>query len=359
MEKLGLLAIPLMAISLLASCAKGNDSMQTTVTFSKESVGCALWYNDVSYAKGARFKIPAGVDVTLTVEANQDYLPVFKDGLTISEAMTYNFNPNKKEITVKVASNGKCVIKAIAETPKENLEAYKWSEISQLSEMGLADDLFKVGDIKKVTVNEKDHDVRIIGFNHDALKSDKTKTAGITFEFANVITKSNGDADTTYWNNESASTNYKYSKSTLNDYLNKDSNCIFNKLPDELKADGIIKEVYKPVAEGSSYEINETYTTKLFPLSYREITASGDTEFVKDEGFTYPFYTGEDYDTDDNRIKKEVGSEVNDFGESYWLRSPAIGENLSSDAWYVGYGGGLSPGGIYVLLYMVAPAFCI
>lgn len=348
--------MPLMAMSLLASCAKGNDSMKTTVTFSKESVGCTLWYNDVSYAKGAKFKIPAGVDVTLTVEANQDYLPVFEDGLTISEAMTYNFNPNKKEIKIKVANNGKCVIKAISERLKENLDAYSWSEINQLSEMGLAKTYFKIGNTKKIRLKNQtfDHTVRIIDFNHDDL-ADGSKV-GITFEFADVITDSNSMVSV-LWNDKSENNDYR--QSSLNNFLNTDDDCVFNKLPEDLR--NAVKPVDKKVGvltnddswEAMSFDI-DTYP-KLFPLAYDEITGTHESTVTYEEGTIYEYYKL--HDNNDSRIKKMAGAKEDDWGVEYWLRSPCT--EYKYVAWLTDFDGTFFPYNVNAYPFAIAPAFCI
>lgn len=365
MKKLGFIVMPLMAISLLASCNNGGGdnpeptpdpkTIERTVSFNIP--GCKMYCGKTEIsAGGTKIEIP-DVDpcyVKFSVKANDDNYMRPSD-VILDKSVDYSFNKDNGDLFIDlqddVVVTGSCDL-------YKTLEECTWSQIETISKSGKASDAFHIGDEKLVNINNKDHRVRIIGFNHDTLKSDKTKTAGITFEFANVITNSDGNADTTYWNNKSgsSSTNYKYSESTLNDYLNKGESSIFNKLPDELKADGIIKEVYKPVAEGSSYEISKTYTTNLFPLSYREITATEDSEYAKEEGSAYQFYTGKNYDTDNNRIKKKVGSETEWYGETYWLRSPYT--DRSDFAWRV-YGGGLDGDNVYYRAFAVAPAFCI
>ena len=80
-------------------------------------------------------------------------------------------------------------------------------ELKEISEKGEAKKAFRVGDEKTVTLLENGtkqnfkHTVRIIGFNHDEL-STSTSTdpqyAGITFEFANVITKGTTQPEEVY-----------------------------------------------------------------------------------------------------------------------------------------------------------------
>ncbi|MCQ2795130.1 MAG: hypothetical protein MJ214_02840 [Bacilli bacterium] len=403
--------MPLMAVSLLESCGKSN-SFQTTVTFSGESVGCTLYYNDVGYAKDTPITIPAGEDVVLKIEPNQDYLPVFKNGLTIFEAIAYSFNPVKKEITIKVANNGKCVIKAVAESPKENLEAYKWSEISQLSEMGLADDLFKVGDTKKVKVNEQNHDVRIIGFNQDRDKDDNL--IGITFEFANLVCDKDGYSLASIWNDTDniESSNHNYFNSTIHNNLNdtkkgtakwytirktkksdeyKDSLLLM--LPDDLR--NTIIPAKKNVKVFNNNEWIETQELdSLFLLTskelgypikdlevdvpiyeyYEDCTEQSDSKRQKfqikgHEGAVCPLEDPPTIESTDLLCREEGGQNFagyelyvkeidKDYGNLSWLRSPSIDE--TGEASCLSTSGDL---GVYFPSYKIAtsiaPAFCI
>ena len=338
--------MPLMLASLLAC---NNASSTTKITFSSDSKNCRLIYNGIDCPIGHSISIPAEVDVTLTIESNQDYLPIFESNVHIDDAQSYSFNLSKKEITVKVTKNKKCVIKANAETPRENLEAYSWPEISQLSKMELANKYFEVGEEKTVKVNNLDHKVRIIEFSHDDL-ADGTGRAGITFEFANVITDSNG-AVLLYWNiNEpkvNAPKNYNFPGSTLNDFLNKNDDCVFNKLPKPLH--DAIREVNKKVGMGSEYSTNESYQTKLFPLAHDEIFDHVNGT-PNDEGTKYLYFQN-----GGSTIKTPVDKRA----EDYWLRSPYTGYTYR--AWCINYFGNPGNNDINVEKYMhaVAPAFCI
>ncbi len=80
----------------------------------------------------------------------------------------------------------------------EPLEECTWEKISAISKAGNASEWFKVGDEKTVEVNGQPHKVRIIGFNQD--KDLNNKPIGITFEFVNLISDSNGCSLATLWN---------------------------------------------------------------------------------------------------------------------------------------------------------------
>ncbi|MCQ2795131.1 MAG: DUF6273 domain-containing protein [Bacilli bacterium] len=255
---------------------------------------------------------------------------------------------------------------------RKSLEECSWEEISEGSRTGKASKWFRVGDTKTVKINNKDHKVRIIGFNHDYSElpdegePDPNKKLGITFEFANVITDSDGNAVTTPWN-PSGSKNYDYRSSTLNTFLNND---VLHMLPSsgdpnnpDLKE--VIKQVDKKV--GVSTDSGTTYTATsfdgvtypyphLFPLAHDEITVEEETHVASDEGETYQYYKS--YEHQRYRIKKIAGSDERDV---YWLRSPYTGDSDAHDderATWVDRNGGFTVHYAY-FTRALAPAFCI
>lgn len=198
----------------------------------------------------------------------------------------------------------------------------------------------EIGKIVGVKVNGLLHQVRLIDINHKNAE-DAEPEAHCTFEFANVITKSDGEILTTCWNHEDGdiSANYHFNLSTLNKFLNDNDDSIFKKLPESLQ--GAIKEVTKPVAMSEvhtptllKYEITP-YTTKLFPLSYREISKQTGVVGMQEEGMIYKYY--EDYLYEEAireaRIKTALGDDV---AQTYWLRSPYT--DFGKYAWYVSDG---------------------
>ncbi|MCQ2795191.1 MAG: InlB B-repeat-containing protein [Bacilli bacterium] len=336
-----------------------------TVYFSAFSQSCKLSYKGAKYQPNSSFLIPAGVEVTLTIKSNQGYFPILDGDVEIREAQSYSFNLIEKEIIIKVAQDNVCVIKAVAEnTPRESLESYEWSEINILSKAGLADTCFDVGDTKEVTLKGQDfpHTVRIIGFNHDDL-ADGSGKAGITFEFADVITKdSKEEAYTTKWDTPN---NSDYRKSILNNFLNNETEgttSVINMLPDDLSEEGIIKSVNKLVGVSETQTRGKftatSFETKLFSLAYHEIHNPDSRPVTPNEtNGIYEYYEGHGGDTDEDniyRVKKIVDG---GDGVSFWLRSPAM--NFLTDAFRVLTGGALGYGQVTTRECAVAPAFCI
>lgn len=161
--------------------------------------------------------------------------------------------------------------------------------------------------------------MRIIGFNHDYTDKDHPDETrvGITFEFASVLTNSSGEAVKNRWGGPNTCC---YPDSILNAYLNTDF--LPNKIPDDLK--NVIKTVYKETTLGHDgvYELAH-YPTKLFPLSYEEMT-NVPSDMMGHEGFIYQYY--DEHDNDVFRIK-ETAEPASNSGTptNYWLRSFPVG----------------------------------
>lgn len=280
-----------------------------------------------------------------------------------AEGVKFEHIGNEYKLTIapnSVPTNSN-VVKIVARAKNyPTLDGLTWKEISNISVKGFATSLFDIGDTKLIKINNKQHRVRIIDFNHDSLANQIDEVAGITFEFENTITKEDGSPCTTIWNEGASSgDNYYFPTSIFNTFLNgtdkSTEGSILAMLPRELQKQ--IKVVQKDIATlsdgGSTYVVN-SYYTKLFPLSYREITTNRiDPMFCCKEGSTYAFYKGTG-DTDANRIKKIVEGLT---GQSYWLRSPLITQRYYT--WCVNSDG--YPGRSFIYFYerAVAPAFCI
>jgi len=267
-----------------------------------------------------------------------------------------------------------------------------------------------VGAERVVKVNNYNHTVRIIGYNHDTITADKTKKAALTFEFKNLISDSNGYSLSYQWNDLTGTTqNYDYLNSTIrfaltgkgnngnkqnsevlagvkggtdfnNSYKNK---TIISMLPQDLTA--VIKTVDKTVGVGTSYsQLNETtYSDTIFMPSSLELgkKLNGD----KGYGSTYKFYESSTTVSAASRLKVQANSIVsydtttvaqgsgqaypaalnNHAGTpKYWTRSPLGGSSqLSTKAVYC-YSDATDTGKLAVQfapidLIGIAPCFCI
>lgn len=337
--------------------------------------------------------IVCGETVTFTLKPTNYYrLP---DNINISNVSSFDYDQSTGIVSFTAPADE---VTVTASAKKKKFEELTWSEISSISASGKASDWCSVGTTKNLTVNGINQPVRVIGFNHDELADGSGKKAGITFEFVNLLSDSNGYSLATVWNwmNGSSSTNYDYPNSNLRKALDGEGSgslawyqkgsttkssygTALSMLPADLQSE--IKKVKKPIATTSSYGVT-SYDTKLFTLSYREMTASGTSSYAKEEGSAYAFYTGSG-DTDANRIKHQpkwhdeavttytkitdgnyaaynyagYNSTTDTYGGYSWLRSPYSYD--SNRAWRVSTDGALSSSSVYLSAFAVAPAFCI
>ena len=210
-----------------------------------------------------------------------------------------------------------------------SLEDTSWSDISIMSQFGVCDQYFKVGDKKNITVNGVSYPVQIIGFNHDTLTAGGT--AGVTFQLVNCLA-------TTY-SMEASNTNANgwegcvMRKTTLN-------TTIYGQLNSDLKA--VIKAANKVSSVGNNSSGLETTSDKLFLLSEIEVFGATTYSFAG-EGSQYEYYKA-----GNSTIKT-----VNGSAYYWWERSPRSGDanyfcvvnsNGTAGISYAGYSRGVSFG---------------
>lgn len=183
-------------------------------------------------------------------------------------------------------------------TVGRDLESTSWADISTISELGMAQQFFQVGDQKSITVNGVKYQTRIIGFNHDNLTSGGK--AGITFQMVDCL-------NTTY-NMESSNTNVN---GWLNCAMRKTHlrTTIWGQLESSLKS--VIKTVNKLASAGNQSATIQTAQDTLFLLS--EVEIFGKVTYSKaGEGSQYAYYAA-----GNSTIKK-----VNGSANGWWERSP-------------------------------------
>jgi hypothetical protein len=150
-----------------------------------------------------------------------------------------------------------CHDAAVSETvyPKRPLNDYSWGEIAMLSQSGMADKLFNVGDEKEFQLNDGSTiHARIIGFNHD--ESDIGLPLGITFELVETLNKD-------YQMNTKNTNSGSWEKSSLRKTL---AAMYDTDIPAELRT--VIKPCAKFTRNGD--EMDKTID-KLFVLSEQEV----------------------------------------------------------------------------------------
>lgn len=183
-------------------------------------------------------------------------------------------------------------------TVGQNLESTSWADISSISELGLAQKYFAVGDTKSIKVNGVSYQVRIIGFNHDNLTSGGK--AGITFQMVDCL-------NTTY-QMESSNIN---TNGWINCAMRKTHlrSTIWGQLESSLKS--VIKTVNKLASAGNQSATIQTAQDTLFLLS--EVEIFGKVTYSKaGEGSQYAYYAA-----GNSTIKK-----VNGSAGIWWGRSP-------------------------------------
>lgn len=217
-------------------------------------------------------------------------------------------------------------------TVGRDLESTSWADISTISEFGMAQQFFQVGDQKSITVNGVKYQTRIIGFNHDNLTSGGK--AGITFQMVDCL-------NTTY-NMESSNTNVN---GWLNCAMRKTHlrTTIWGQLESSLKS--VIKTVNKLASAGNQSATIQTAQDTLFLLS--EVEIFGKVTYSKaGEGSQYAYYAA-----GNSTIKK-----VNGSADGWWERSP---DGSDSTSFCRVHSGGTANANNAGIAYGVAFGFCV
>ncbi|MCQ2795416.1 MAG: DUF6273 domain-containing protein [Bacilli bacterium] len=412
MKKLGLLVMPLMAISLLASCGGGNNPgpVVNTYTITFDCQQCKAFDKDDKEVTSVTVPV---VESEHTIyqkfhfEGKEPFKVPLKSSITIKKTDT-------KEIVDYEYANGNLFVPIVGDLTisakgtsyDKSLENSSWDEIAEISATGRANEFFRVSDTKKVQLQYQSGNiyqtVRIIDFNKD--KDPNGNNLGITFEFADLISDANGYSLASLWQNTSTTegSNYNYIDSTIRKNLTgkgrgsimwyekgsgtvskEYTTSVYDMLPDDLTEEGILKTTRKKVNLHTTGDWVETdVDDKLFLLSVSEMKYQTDYAEV---GEPYEYYKNADTEkADPIRIKQQVkgsadalidvtpitesaygsgssyagynSSAVGEGGRS-WLRSPTI--RYRDAAWMCKSDGDLANVYVYRCASATAPAFCI
>lgn len=184
------------------------------------------------------------------------------------------------------------------------LENFTWSEIDEYGQMGVASNLFSVGDTKDDIVNGETITFEIIGFNTDDL-ADGSGKAPITWDTKKVI-------NTAKAMNSNNTNTTSFVDSELNGWLNGE---FYNSLPEDMKS--AIKQVKKKTSTGgSSNQTIRDDSYKLFLLSESEVFGTN-VYSLQGEGNKYSIFTSTTVYKKDNKGQSAT----------WWLRSPAKKSN--------------------------------
>lgn len=222
--------IPLMAISLLASCNKGGgDDPGPTPdppgpsnynviipTFSGISI------TQTSVEPGSSLEATINIDNTQAQDKPQG-LPYSLSNVTIGTKSLlpieyeYKVNPGRESAIISIDSskiNGDITLDFLT-TDLEWFENHYY-----LSSLKQSDILENDGVIQELTVNGLKHKVRLIGVGEDL--DANSNTIHTTWEFMNLISDRFGNSLGTQWNNTDVSvgSNYDYLKSPIRKALN-------------------------------------------------------------------------------------------------------------------------------------------
>lgn len=230
-------------------------------------------------------------------------------------------------------------------TMKEHLNDFTWAEIARMSESGKADKLFNIHDDKEIelTTGEKVI-VEIVGFNHDILASDETKTAGITFGMKNCLTQ-------------------RYSMNAIKENIGgwKDSEMrtvhirehFYDVLQEEIKE--VIKHVNKKTSAGNMSTTIDTTVDDVWLFSRIELGIADSRNPYESthiqEGSMYPAFTN------DETRRKHYGDDS--VWAKYFTRSPYVGRDILFQ--FITETGcmDLYEDGPYVPKYGIAAGFCV
>jgi prepilin-type N-terminal cleavage/methylation domain-containing protein len=222
----------------------------------------------------------------------------------------------------------------------------------------------QIGDEKEIEIDGISYTVRLANTSSCPNGWPTTvsqTTCGVVIEFVDtIIDKGNNNTDG-HLMGPSASNVGGWPVTTMRSFLN---DTIFNKLPAELKADGMILNTSVVSGHGSSDANNFTTTDKLYLLSYVEIwgknvdlwgeNVEADGVRLMEEGVTDGTRQLQYYGTTGStRVKTNTSGN----NSSWWLRSAL--ELNPCDYFYVNYSGDMSVSSANYSYYGVAPAFRI
>lgn len=204
-----------------------------------------------------------------------------------------------------------------------------WETIAENCAKGFAKTLYKLGDLKTITINwgdtTEDIDMEIVGFSHDD-KSDGTGKAAITFFSKQLLSENrtipNGSSNSGGW----------AGSSSLRSWCNS---TLFNALPADLQA--AIVEVKKWSDGGQNSTVLVETNDKCWFGSCEELIYAGGvvSPTVKGQGSRYPQSMVHASGIDGNWLKK---AKADGTLETYWLRTCKTDSNYwacynSSNGW--------------------------
>lgn len=195
--------------------------------------------------------------------------------MTLQSAKIYDANEASwTNCSGYIFQNGAWVQFAVGLPPRDTLENTTWSEIRVVSDLGMAEEYWSLGDEKTVNVNGVDLKVRIIGFNHFETDMYTKEKKGILFEFTQHLEAPycyDSDGATVTWNNS--------------DIRNELNGTFLTTLPEGLQ--NTIRECYPPFLN-EDFSAIQYVADKVFVLSLEEYNFSTSYIYSKEATITSP-----------------------------------------------------------------------
>ncbi|MCQ2794351.1 MAG: hypothetical protein MJ207_03260 [Bacilli bacterium] len=309
------------------------------VTFHFTGTNCKIKINE-DYLTDYTFSLEKGKKPTETynIKANNGFVlpaePILPSIITYTK-----IDDTNATLVFNSVINNNIKVDSIKATPPEIKKWYtfnNWWDYCSCNIEGVEADDEDIGQTVQLKVNNQNHDVRLIGLDHDDEVDGDGKIIGkvhTTFQFNNLLCDENGysfgvveDFDQVY---------EAYNADYLNSILRKDltgngageimwfqrgevnrsdkykTTTVMDMLPKELKK--VLKEVKKEIYVGDTEEYDEfiktDYCDKLFVPTYREMFKEGseyDGDYYSDEGTTYEYYLLDDSTRIFNQISTDI-----------------------------------------------------
>ncbi len=227
----------------------------------------------------------------------------FKDG---AENAKFLINLKGVESVVNFKLTEGCLEKRLLEDCSFNAIGC----ISKLPEDRLRD-YFPIGTTKNIYLSEDGelqpfpHRIRVVSYYHDTLDGDpEGKKAGITFDFADLITKVNDRVFTKKWDIIDHDFFVRYDESKIAEFLEGE---FLQMVPEDLLNN--TKTVRKRIYD--EYHHHYEHAAQYYIPSNKELNASGTGGFSDDKKFDY-------YTNNSSRKKRNVKSNLNSDDNMYY-----------------------------------------
>ena len=304
--------VPLVGDSVVFS----NGDLRKITAVSGDNVTCGAV---AASFKGQKGDTGSTSSIVKTAAEWESQNPVLGAGV-------FGFDSTNKMIKAGDGSNPWKTLPTIL-TTDFSFEKASWSDIAALSESGIANKYFSVGDEKTISLSTGEQvTLVILGFDHDDLTSGGK--AGISIGMKNLLA-------TTYRMNASATNAGGWNESEMR---TSTMATLLSQLPSDLQA--VIKQVNKKATAGSQSESITTSADKLWLLAMSEIFSAtsienSSTSTIKNyadtynaEGMQYKYYENLIGDnnggTATNSLLIKKLSNGSGSASLWWLRSPYV-----------------------------------